>query len=119
MTKQATNSEKNTENSLKAKDIATIIKVAKSAGLTHFRYGTLEFSFKNEEKLHENGELSSKNDGFYQKNTEAGPGSASDGGIPIKQVEPEDFLNELMISDPLAYEEEIERRMALEESNGR
>lgn len=110
MTTKPTSTPKSTENSLNAKDIATIIKVAKSAGITHFRYGTLEFSLKKEENSSKTDGIFSKTNEFSSHFEEKGAGNG-DGGIPIKESD-EDILNELMISNPLAYEEEISRRLA-------
>lgn len=93
--------------SLKAKDIVTLIKVAKTSGLTHFRYGNLEFSLKTEEKP-------SQSDSFLKEMPTFGPKEGDDAGagaLPLKIPE-EDMLHDLMLADPVAYEAEIEKRLA-------
>lgn len=93
-----------TQNSLNAKDIVLLIKVAKTSGLTHFRYENLEFSFKTEQKADE-----------ITQNMAISP------TIPVTQAQKpapipeEDFLHDLMLADPAGYEEEIERRLAASE----
>lgn len=89
------------DNSLSSKDLVTIIKAAKSAGIIQFKYGKLEISFEKPMEIRE----------FSQKPSEK-PGS---GPIPLNHPE-EDFLADLMISDPLSYEEAIEEK--LQQENG-
>lgn len=89
------NGDATNKNSLKAKDIDIIIKAAKEAGVTHFRYKDLEISFSSPK-------IESKEELILDPKPKPNDG----GGIPIK-TDLEDSLQELMLMDPLGYEERV------------
>lgn len=89
--------------SLKAKDLDMIIKAAKEAGVTHFRYGDLEISFQQKQEEHQ----------MVQAHTPPRPEPKPDGGIPI--FSEEEQANELLLMDPLGYEEKIAQELEASE----
>lgn len=103
------NTPTNHKNSLSAKDIDIIIRACKKAGVSHIKYENLVISFEIPEKTSKKMVQTNQ---IYESLEPFSPIRPGDGGIPVKEERnDQDDLAELLISDPLAYEEELEKRL--------